>query len=203
MTDTPAERAAESTWTRLRRRKVVQWGLVYVAGAWGFLQGLEYVGESFNWPQQVRQIAVLVLVIELPIVLVLAWYHGDRGQQRISTPEFSILTLLLLLGGGAFWYYQRTSEAGKNAALTANAVQPHPIVRDQRCTPLRRRAAVREPEPRGRRRLLRRYAAGYPELLDTTDPRVSSGNLQLAIDVALVFQRMGDVDRAISATRCQ
>ena len=46
-----------------------------------------------------------------PVVLVLAWYHGDRGQQRISTPEFAILTLLLLLGGGAFWYYQRASEA--------------------------------------------------------------------------------------------
>ena len=54
----------------------------------------------------------------------LAWYHGDRGQQRVSTPEFAILTLLLLLGGGAFWYYQRASEAGKDAAPTASAVQP-------------------------------------------------------------------------------
>ena len=46
MTDTPTEREAESTWTRLRRRKVVQWGVVYVAAAWGFLQGLEYVSEA-------------------------------------------------------------------------------------------------------------------------------------------------------------
>ena len=48
MTDTPTERAAESTWTRLRRRKVVQWGLVYVAAAWGFLQGLEYISEHLQ-----------------------------------------------------------------------------------------------------------------------------------------------------------
>ena len=116
LTDTPTEREAESTWTRLRRRKVVQWGLVYVAAAWGFLQGLEYVTETFHWPGQLRQIALLALLIGLPIVLVLAWYHGDRGQQRISTPEFAILTLLLLLGGGAFWYYQRASESGKDAA---------------------------------------------------------------------------------------
>ena len=61
MTDTPPERAAGSTWTRLRRRKVVQWGVVYVAAAWGFLQGLEYVSESFNWPQEVRHIALLAL----------------------------------------------------------------------------------------------------------------------------------------------
>ena len=49
----------------------------------------------------------------------LAYYHGDRGQQRISTPEFAILTLLLLLGGGAFWYYDRASE-------TATVASPPP-----------------------------------------------------------------------------
>ena len=64
----------------------------------------------------VRQIALLALLIGLPVVLVLAWYHGDRGEQRISTPEFAILTLLLLLGGGAFWYYQRTSDAASAPA---------------------------------------------------------------------------------------
>ena len=124
MTATPTEREAESTWTRLRRRKVVQWGLVYVAAAWGFLQGLEYVGEAFHWPEQLRQIALIALLIGLPIVLVIAWYHGDRGHQRISTPEFAILTLLLLLGGGAFWYYQRTSET----ATVATPPSPTAVV---------------------------------------------------------------------------
>ena len=40
----------EGAWARLRRRKVVQWGIAYAAGAWGFLQGLEYVSEAFDWP---------------------------------------------------------------------------------------------------------------------------------------------------------
>ena len=43
LTDTPAGREPESTWTRLRRRKVVQRGIACVAGAPGPLQGLEYV----------------------------------------------------------------------------------------------------------------------------------------------------------------
>ena len=92
MTDTPTERGAESTWTRLRRRKVVQWGVAYVAGAWGLLQGLEYFIRTFDWPEQLQQLATLALLIGLPIVLVLAWYHGDRGEQRVSTPELAILT---------------------------------------------------------------------------------------------------------------
>src|SRR4026209_1801583 len=121
--DPPAEREAESTWARLRRRKVGHGGLVYVAAAWGFLQGLEYVSEAFHWPDQLRQIALIALLIGLPVVLVLAWYHGDRGQQRLTPPEFAILTLLLLLGGGAFWYYQRTAEVVKDAVPTASPAQ--------------------------------------------------------------------------------
>src|SRR6188768_1326658 len=88
------------------------------------MQVLEYFSGTFDWPRQVQQLSTLALLIGLPVVLVLAWYHGDRGQQRVSTPEFAILTLLLLLGGGAFWYYQRTSEAGRGAGPTASAVQP-------------------------------------------------------------------------------
>jgi TolB-like protein/Tfp pilus assembly protein PilF len=116
VTDAPIEPEGLGTWTMLRRRKVVQWGLVYLAGAWGLLQGLEYVSESFHWPEELRQIALLSLLIGLPIVLVLAWYHGDRGQRRITTPEFAILMVLLLLGGGVFWYYQRASEAARTEA---------------------------------------------------------------------------------------
>jgi TolB-like protein/Tfp pilus assembly protein PilF len=126
MTDTPTERAAESTWTRLRRRKVVQWGLVYVAGAWGFLQGLEYVSESFHWPAQLRQIALLVLLIGLSVILVLAWYHGDRGEQRVGGTELVIITLLFLLGGGVFWLYERGDETPTVADRVD--VAPAPVV---------------------------------------------------------------------------
>ncbi len=110
MTGTPSERNAENTWAKLRRRKVVQWGLVYVAAAWGFLQGLEYVSDAFQWPAQLRQIALLALLIGLPVVLVLAWYHGDRGEQRVGGTELTIIALLFLLGGGIFWLYERGDE---------------------------------------------------------------------------------------------
>ena len=129
LTDTPAERGAESTWTRLRRRKVVQWGLAYVAGAWGLLQGLDAV-TTFHWPEPLQQLATLPLLLGLPIVLVLAWYHGDRGQQRISTAEFAILTLLLLLGGGAFWYYQ---EASETATVASPSPRPLPHLKQVSC----------------------------------------------------------------------
>jgi TolB-like protein len=105
-------------WARLRRRKVVQWCLTYVVGAWGFLQGLEYVSDAFAWPGQLRQVAILALVVGLPIVAVVAWYHGDRGEQRITGTELIIITLLFALGGAVFWNYQRVADEADSSGST-------------------------------------------------------------------------------------
>jgi len=116
---TDATEGGESTWARLSSRKVVQWGLAYAAGAWGLLQGIGFVADAFNWPDATKQVATLVLLIGLPIVLVLAWYHGDRGEQRIRGTELAIITLLFLVGGGILWVYDRASETPAVAGATA------------------------------------------------------------------------------------
>lgn len=122
----------EGAWAELRRRKVVQWGIAYAAGAWGFLQGLEYVSEAFGWPGHLRQVALLALLIGLPITLVVAWYHGDRGQQRVTATELAILTLLFLLGGGIFWRYDISTDASRAAASTASPAPATPVAVDAR-----------------------------------------------------------------------
>jgi len=123
VTDVPTVTAGESAWDKLRRRKVVQWGIVYAAGAWGLLQGLEYVTSTFDWPRQVQQFATLGLLIGLPVVLVTAWYHGDQGRQRVSAAELTIITLLFLLGGGIFWRYDTASDAPPPAPAPGATVQ--------------------------------------------------------------------------------
>jgi TolB-like protein len=129
----PTEQWGESLWTRLRRRKVVQWGIAYAAAAWTLLQVIEYLGETYAWPPQIRQIATLVPALGLPIVLIIAWYHGDRGEQRVSGAELTIIALLLFLGGGLLWRYQRASEATSvtipptSRAPATAPVEPHSI----------------------------------------------------------------------------
>jgi TolB-like protein/Tfp pilus assembly protein PilF len=132
MTDTPTEREEGSGWTKLRRRKVVQWGLAYAAGAWALLQGLEYITNTFHWPELVQQFSTLALLVCLPIVVVIAWYHGDRGEQRVSGAELTIIVLLLLLAGGFLWHYRQPGEksaapgsvAGPVPAATTPAAAP-------------------------------------------------------------------------------
>jgi TolB-like protein/Tfp pilus assembly protein PilF len=103
--DAPTEREGEGAWTRLRRRKVVQWGIAYAAAAWTLLQVLEYFGETYAWPRAIRQIAGLAFPLGWLFVLVLAWYHGDKGAQRVSRFEFAILATIVVLAGGTLWWY--------------------------------------------------------------------------------------------------
>jgi len=121
VTDAPTEREGEGTWTRLRRRKLVQWGIAYAAGAWGLMQGVAYMRDTFGWTRQVQQATTLLLLIGLPIALVLAWYHGDKGERRVTRTELAMLTLLFLLGGGLFWRYQHATESPSTAAATTSS----------------------------------------------------------------------------------
>lgn len=121
----PTEKGGEGTLTRLRRRKVVQWGLAYTAGAWALAQGLAHVVTTFHWPERVQQVGTLFLFIGLPIALVVAWYHGDRGEQRVGATESVIIALLVLIGGGFLWQFGRPSE---KAEVPSGAAPPAPGV---------------------------------------------------------------------------
>ena len=57
-----------------------------------------------------------------PIVLVLAWYHGDKGQQRVTRAELAIITLLFLLGGGMFWRY--STRTGRSTSASRRPAAP-------------------------------------------------------------------------------
>ena len=116
MTDTPAERDDEGswirrTWDRLRRRRVAQWGLAYAAGAWAVLQVFGFAADSFGWPAATKQLALLGLAFGVPLAMVLAWYHGERGGQHVTGAEVAVITLLLLLGGGFMSWWGRLAES--------------------------------------------------------------------------------------------
>jgi TolB-like protein/Flp pilus assembly protein TadD len=109
VTDTPTEREEEGGWAKLRRRKVVQWGLTYAAGAWALLQVIGFFSDTFHWPEVTTQFAAIALIVGLPMVLTLAWYHGDKGEQRVTRGELAVLAVLLLAGSGLVWWWDRAA----------------------------------------------------------------------------------------------
>ncbi len=106
---------------RLRRRKLVQWALAYIAAAFALIQVLDIVAQRFRWPESTMPIVILVLGVGFFVVLVLAWYHGERGAQRVSTMEIAILVVLLLFGGAMAWQFEKKREGNVDVATSASA----------------------------------------------------------------------------------
>ncbi len=107
---------------RLRERKLVQWELAYMAAAFALIQVADIVAQRFSWPEQSVRFIIIALVVGFFVTLVLAWYHGERGAQRVTGTELLILTLLLMIGGGLLWRIaQGTHEAVASADVKAGA----------------------------------------------------------------------------------
>jgi TolB-like protein/Flp pilus assembly protein TadD len=112
---------------RLKERKLVQWTLAYVAAAFALLQGIDIVAQRFGWPEQTIRLVIIALSVGLFVTLVLAWYHGERGAQRVTGTELLILALLLAIGGGFLWRFADLStKATASAALPSANTPPIP-----------------------------------------------------------------------------
>jgi TolB-like protein/Tfp pilus assembly protein PilF len=99
----------EPIWARIRRHKVVEWTLAYVAFGYALLHGVQMLRETFEWPLIVPRLTVFGLVLGTPVAVTLSWYHGHRARQRVSGPELSILIALLVLAGSVLWWLSRHS----------------------------------------------------------------------------------------------
>ncbi|HNP36241.1 MAG TPA: tetratricopeptide repeat protein [Woeseiaceae bacterium] len=83
----------------LRQRKIVQWGLAYLAAAWMLLQLIDVLGGHWGITDSLARGVDVVLILGFFVALVLAWYHGEQGRQRVSGPEILIIAGLCGVAG--------------------------------------------------------------------------------------------------------
>ncbi len=148
---------------RLKQRKLVQWALAYVAGAFALLQGIDIIAQQFGWPEVLQRGITLALVVGFFVALLLAWYHGERGAQRVSGPELLILALILVSGGAALAICRhrekiRGASSGPDDGCIGGGLRPAPAGGGH-STEVDRGSSLRESERGKGERLLRR---GHP-----------------------------------------
>ena len=114
---------------RLRQRKLAQWGVAYLAAAWVVLQVLQYLSESFGWPAQVVRFATIFAGVEVLAAFVLAWFHGEEGQQRFRVLEIVLLLILVTIGGSVGWALRgpRAPEASISLPVEQNSIAVLPF----------------------------------------------------------------------------
>src|SRR5258706_10142097 len=108
-------------WRRVNDHKIAQWTVAYVAVAYGIQHGVILTSESFEWPNAVARISMLLLALGLPVVMTFAWYHGERASRQFTKAEMSILSALLVIGSLLFYAFIKPSEEA--AAEQKPAVQ--------------------------------------------------------------------------------
>ncbi|MGI8727610.1 MAG: hypothetical protein ACR2K6_08040, partial [Solirubrobacterales bacterium] len=96
---------------RIKQRKLFQWAVAYLAGSWLVLQLLDLLSDAFGWPARVQQIAIVLLGIGFFAALVVAWYHGEQGRQKIGGMELLMLAGILLVAGVAVAWVNGRSDA--------------------------------------------------------------------------------------------
>ncbi len=132
MTDTPPEREDEdSTWSQAAPPQGGAVGHCLCRRCLGSAAGAAVPGRDLRLAEAgASDSRRSHSLIGLPIVLVLAWYHGDRGHQKPVRTELAIIALLLLIGGAGLWLYQRSTEhvakPGATPAATPQRRAPPP-----------------------------------------------------------------------------
>ena len=84
-------------------RRTAQWVLAYLAGAWLTLQMVDVLKDIWDWPLQVQRAICVGLGLGLLPALVVAWYHGEKGVQRVTPAEVLLVSTLLFSSGAVVW----------------------------------------------------------------------------------------------------
>jgi adenylate cyclase len=112
-----------STWPslirRLRQRKLVQWTLAYAAAAFAVLQLIDLLGNRFAWPDAVVRSVIVLIGAGLLLTIVLAWYHGERGRQRVEGGELLVIAGICALALAGIGTQIARSDAGANSVGSA------------------------------------------------------------------------------------
>ena len=105
---------------KIRKRRMVQIALVYVGAAWLGVEITDFIVGTYANSRMVLDTVVFLAILGFPAFLIIGWYHGERGPQRIRRAEAWLLVTLVTLGGiGTYRIATAEPEAGGGAEMAA------------------------------------------------------------------------------------
>lgn len=79
----------------LKRRRILPWVGAYLAGGFLGLEGIDQLVSYQIVPQLLYRIALVFYLFGIPGTIVVAWYHGEKGQQKLERTEIWLQVGLL------------------------------------------------------------------------------------------------------------
>ena len=81
---------------QLRDRRVAQWTVAYLMGAWVFLEATTFVVREFGGAEWIVSTLTVALAFGTLSASTAAWFHGATGDQRLGGREVAIHAVILL-----------------------------------------------------------------------------------------------------------
>ncbi|MDX1396403.1 MAG: hypothetical protein R3195_18625 [Gemmatimonadota bacterium] len=113
-----------SLYEELRKRHVLEVALLYLGVAWLFIEITQFVVGQYGFSPKVLDTVFLIAALGFPAFLVIAWYHGERGPQRVRRGEMSLLLTLGVLAAIGTYRIATGEETGGPASTDDQVTQP-------------------------------------------------------------------------------
>lgn len=88
-------------WQHLKERRLFQIVVAYLAGGWIVLEAVSQLTEREIVPPVVYVLTLIWFIFGIGIALVVGWFHGEKGAQRVTKLEAVLLVVILGVGIGA------------------------------------------------------------------------------------------------------
>jgi TolB-like protein len=106
---------AGDLFSTLSRKRLFQIALVYLGVAWAILEMTDFAIANYDLSRKLLDGCLFLLVLGLPAVLIIGWYHGEKGHQRVVRSELSLLlTLFVMAAVGTYRIATAEETAGTN-----------------------------------------------------------------------------------------
>jgi len=80
----------------LKRRRIIPWIGAYLAGGFLALEGVDQLVGYELVSALVYRVVLVLYVFGIPSTIVLAWFHGEKGQQELERKEIGLQSVLVV-----------------------------------------------------------------------------------------------------------
>jgi tetratricopeptide (TPR) repeat protein len=106
---------------KLLHRRVPQFSGLYILGAWGFVQFVDWAVDQYALSPELTNFMVTLLLLLLPSVVLIAWRHGAPGKDRWTKVDALSIGLNLAAAAAVLFLMFGGEELG--AATTVKVVE--------------------------------------------------------------------------------